>query len=114
MKAPRFVHLTYDKKTANDVIDNFIPIGLSREIALREKQTILSFIDELMEVGKGTRIIFVFIIIEIIYLTFFFCVNILLLFYGQYASCAIVICHPTTVMVQLCTIPVQSTKLAET
>lgn len=50
MKSPRFVHLTYDKRTANDVIDNFIPIGLSREIALREKQTILSFMDELMEV----------------------------------------------------------------
>lgn len=79
MKAPRFVHLTYDKKIANDVIDNFIPIGLSREIALREKQTILSFIDELMEVRKRTRKIFVFIIIEIIYLTSFFpfCVDIL-------------------------------------
>lgn len=72
MKPPRFVHLTYDRKIANDVIDNFIPIGLSREIALREKQTILSFIDELIEVRKRTRKIFVFVIIENIYLTFFF------------------------------------------
>lgn len=55
MKAPRFVHLTYDKRTANDVIDNFIPIGLSKEIALREKQTIFSFIDELMEVRKTDK-----------------------------------------------------------
>lgn len=108
MKAPRFVHLTYDKKIANDVIDNFIPIGLSREIALREKQTILSFIDELMEVRKRTRKIFVFIIIEIIYLIFFS--PFVWTFYGQYDSYATVTCHLTTVTAQLCTIPVQSTK----
>lgn len=111
MKAPRFVHLTYDKRTANDVIDNFIPIGLSKEIALREKQTIFSFIDELMEVRKKrTRIIFVFIIIQIIYLTSFFCVSLFVVV----CSYVTVTCHLTTVMAPLCTIPVQSTKLAET
>uniref|UniRef100_A0A336KH95 CSON011042 protein n=1 Tax=Culicoides sonorensis TaxID=179676 RepID=A0A336KH95_CULSO len=50
MKPGRFIHATYDERIANEVIDNFIPIGLSRDIASREKQTILTFIDELMEI----------------------------------------------------------------
>lgn len=50
MKAPQVMYTPYNPKVTNDVIDNFLPMGLNKDIASKEKKEINLFIHKLMEV----------------------------------------------------------------